>query len=603
MTTKLKPCRAFCAASIRLEATVEDANVRADIETKSGAAPRWMQVGAEGEFLGHQSGPFTLGAEEFGQVVHNFRAHPSFKAGADGTGIARVVAVDFGHASEQPPERIAVLGAPAQAWALDLETRTGESGVLQLWSLTEFLEPAASYVAEGRYAWCSMALWPDVEDPRTGKPIGWYMSSIALTNDPFIQGMVPIAAMRGLEMYWDPYNLPTEPQGILDAIKGLFELAPDAPLADVATKLAELRSWTTGGAVPPAGVDAAAWLSKIGLLLRLPALAAPDEIFAELDKMTTLIAAALPPQPPPPASPPVPPAPPQAPPPPRPQPAPGTGPTTQERGNHMSLLKTLAGRFKIPADEAEIEKAVMLALETGEQAKTMLEQLMEALGKKPLEKARELLALKDLIPHIEQLLGGQLEAEEKSVDEDVEAVTAGYHVPAEFKTALVAQRRGPVPSLKLDGCMKVVEGTIGPQSPHGRTPLQLRAEARKAFAECYPVAFARPGDPTHLTMSLATRSSAEPHSTLLRALGPSRDGGLGFRGQPALPAPPPGAARNGGGELAQLAQQIDGFPGRNHVEKAMAFLREQPGGAKKHLDQLSAEAFALCRNIRTALAS
>ena len=173
------------ARSVRLAASTED-----------GDGPKWCQVAEEGAFLGHPAGPFALDAMVFEEAIRNFRSHPAFEAGPDGLGCKRVVAWDFKHASEQPAAQLAVSGAPAQAWVLDLECRLGADGRAQLWALTEWLEPARTYVREGKYQWASIAIWPHSQHPVTKADIGWYISSVALTNDPFIQGMVPIAAER-----------------------------------------------------------------------------------------------------------------------------------------------------------------------------------------------------------------------------------------------------------------------------------------------------------------------------------------------------------------------------------------------------------------------
>ena len=89
-------------------------------------------------------------------------------------------------------------------------------------------------------------------------------------------------------------------------------------------------------------------------------------------------------------------------------------------------------------------------------------------------------------------------------------------------------------------------------------------------------------------MPFATQSGVQPQSAILRALGTTNSGqGVGFTtpapsaapgGAPRLPAAPPGQARGAQGDLVELARAIDVFPGRNHVEKAIAYLRDQPGG-------------------------
>ncbi len=144
----------------------------------------WVQVAQEGAYKGHSSGEFQLEEAAFEQIIVNFRSHPSYQRGDDGYGVADVVAWDYHHESEKTGGSLAVVGALAQGWVLDLELRKGEEGIGQLWALSRFLEPALTYVREGRYHWSSVALWPNAQHPVTGEDIGWNLSSVALTNDP-----------------------------------------------------------------------------------------------------------------------------------------------------------------------------------------------------------------------------------------------------------------------------------------------------------------------------------------------------------------------------------------------------------------------------------
>lgn len=159
----------------------------------------WVEVTREGDYKGYPGGGFKFTPELLGQLVRNFRAHPSFKLGPSGEGVADVVPWDFGHASEMPSNQgsVPTLGAPAQAWAQDLQIRLGPSGV-QLWAKVRWLEPARTYVKNGQYKWASVTVIFDARDPVTGANIGAVLTSIALTNTPFIEGMSElVAASRG----------------------------------------------------------------------------------------------------------------------------------------------------------------------------------------------------------------------------------------------------------------------------------------------------------------------------------------------------------------------------------------------------------------------
>lgn len=169
--------------------------------------PTWVQVARGGTFKGYAGGEleFTLDEQIFSQVIANFRAHPAF-ARRDG-----VIAWDFHHSSEMSPSSgsIPERGAPAQGWVLDLDVRRGSNGP-ELWALTKWLEPARSYIREGRYRWASISLVFDAVDAVSGKSVGAVITSIALTNTPFIEGMSPLTAERGNQQHTQDHNLMTD---------------------------------------------------------------------------------------------------------------------------------------------------------------------------------------------------------------------------------------------------------------------------------------------------------------------------------------------------------------------------------------------------------
>lgn len=141
----------------------------------------WNQLAKVGQFAGHPSGPFKLTPVEFEQIVRNFKATQN-----------RKISIDFEHASEQDPTsgNIPTEGAPAQGWIHDLQNRGAEG----LWGLVEWLEPARTYIREKRYRFFSPAIRFGAKDRVTGEPIGARMTSGALTNNPFLDGMAPLAA-------------------------------------------------------------------------------------------------------------------------------------------------------------------------------------------------------------------------------------------------------------------------------------------------------------------------------------------------------------------------------------------------------------------------
>lgn len=216
-----------------------------------GIQAKWVQVAVEGDFLGYGGADhpgFTFTRATFVEVIANIHNHPSFHLGADGFGDEGIIPWDFSHASEQDPTRgsLAVTGAPAQGWSSDAQVRNGSDGKAQLWMLTKFGELARQFVKAGQYKWASVALSFESVDPESGDPTGALVTSIALTNTPFIEGMAQLAATtQGLPTPVQPDNK--------DAVRAAEEITMDnlkalAALLGVSATLeavtAELESLT-----------------------------------------------------------------------------------------------------------------------------------------------------------------------------------------------------------------------------------------------------------------------------------------------------------------------------------------------------------------------
>jgi hypothetical protein len=167
----------FCGA-VELDATLLD-----DSGPVEAGPPKlvWNQLTKLGMFRGHPSGPFEITQQINAEIERNFHATQNKK-----------IPIDFEHASEEPATAgtIPTEGAPAQAWIHDLHNR----GTAGLWGLVEFLEPARSYVKQGKYKFFSPAIRFGAKDRVTGQPIGARMTSGAFTNNPFLDGMMPMAA-------------------------------------------------------------------------------------------------------------------------------------------------------------------------------------------------------------------------------------------------------------------------------------------------------------------------------------------------------------------------------------------------------------------------
>lgn len=252
--------------------------------------PKWQHVATVGEFKGYAGGdlPFAFTTEVFTQLVSNFRSHPSFAMGSDGVGTVGIVQWDFHHASEAPPDVVAQSGAPAQGWVLDLRVQTGPNGS-ELWALTEWLDLAKQYIKNKQYKWASVAVALDAVDPLTGNQIGAVLTSIAITNQPFIEGMNELAAERdghappapsdrqrptGRRIRAEYYYQANSIDEAKSAIRRCFGLPLTATPAEIAKGLVALLSIVSGGedAQEQTGIDADDLLGGIRTILGLPLL-------------------------------------------------------------------------------------------------------------------------------------------------------------------------------------------------------------------------------------------------------------------------------------------------------------------------------------------
>ena len=140
----------------------------------------WNQIARFGEYRGHPQGAFVFNDETFAEIVANFAATANGR-----------VPVDYEHTSEMLPENAAQEGVPAVAWITALNDR-GADG---LWAAFEWVDPqAVEYVRTRRYLYVSPAVQFTAIDRASGAEIGARLTSVALTNHPFLDGMRPLTA-------------------------------------------------------------------------------------------------------------------------------------------------------------------------------------------------------------------------------------------------------------------------------------------------------------------------------------------------------------------------------------------------------------------------
>jgi hypothetical protein len=258
---------------------------RLDDETllaKDDDKPKWVHIARTGEYRGYGGGedPFTFEESHFQDIVRNFRSSPAYETDALGVGNAHVVPWDFSHASEANPTEgdLPVKGAPAQGWTLELEIREGDKGAKELWALTEFLEPAKTYIRDEKYRWASVGVYFDAIHPESGNNIGAFLNTIALTNTPFIEGMEPLVAskVQAMHYYGDSAGTATE---AVSFMRDMLGLGQTDGIAEVMAELQKIQQWITTGTTP-LGVDVVKIVGDVRRILNLPALMTETEVMA-----------------------------------------------------------------------------------------------------------------------------------------------------------------------------------------------------------------------------------------------------------------------------------------------------------------------------------
>lgn len=199
------------------------------------AKPVWIQLAKPGTFRGHPAGPFTMTGETFHEIVRNFKSTEN-----------RRVPIDYEHASEADPTEgaIPVAGAPAQGWIVDM--RVGDDG--NLWGLVEWGAQAREQIRSGQYRYFSPAIRFGAKDRVTGQSIGARMTSGALTNNPFLDGMKPLAAKDAAQkgraeqvLHAMRGNLAHSPHEYMPAIKAALRMPDLCSARECSEMLGNLR--------------------------------------------------------------------------------------------------------------------------------------------------------------------------------------------------------------------------------------------------------------------------------------------------------------------------------------------------------------------------
>jgi len=555
-----------------------------DIVGDDSDSRKWVHVADEGQFLGYRDGlqPFAFSRDTFEQAIANVHAHPSFQAGADGEGAVDIIPWDFNHASEQDPTSgtIPLLGAPAQAWASDLKIVDGPDGKAQLHALTRFLDPARGYVKAGQYKWASIALTFNATDPRSGDKVGALITSIALTNTPFIEGMGGLVAAAKAGRFADSpgaalrrsfYEAARTPADAFSDIKDLFGLPETADAPAVLTEIGKVRQWVEAGTVP-IGVDVDHIVGNMRTILGLPTLTPGIEVLDSTNEIIQRLiedAAGV-------ATPPAPEAPEAA--------------ETARRNYEMEIINILASKLGTRDNEdavrASVEglvalreglvklfgldshdavKVILEAVEKEVGARDKLSALLKAIGVEDVDGGIEQIAtliqqgeeLKTAMPELAGLKATVEKQEEAAAETDVAEAMASHNVPEAAREALLLMRKG-----NAEGFAKKFPKVEAPAVP---------AAGGTATA-------------AHLA-ALQTPVAATPGGQELTVAPDGSTVNLG--------ATPPGAPANGG------TVNLSIYDGANPTAKAMTYLsRTMDGWDKMSHDERFKAAIALKRSNR-----
>lgn len=152
------------------------------IEEQNGAESSWVHFAPFGVWEGHEQGKLTFDKKNFEEIIANFKA------------LSNDLQVDYEHDSINKQLKGP---KPAAGWIKALEIRgNGSDKADGLWAFVEWTKRAAQFIRNREYKYTSPVIDPTAKDRKTNKKIGVELFNAALTNDPFLDGQVPLALER-----------------------------------------------------------------------------------------------------------------------------------------------------------------------------------------------------------------------------------------------------------------------------------------------------------------------------------------------------------------------------------------------------------------------
>jgi hypothetical protein len=134
----------------------------------------WAHVAMLGTWEGHSKGTFSFTPEKFAEIMRNFSMQRN------------PIPWDYEHDTFDPSK---VGPKPASGWVKRLELRANGT---ELWAYVDWTPKAADMIRNGEYRFCSPVVDFESIDRKSNQPIGAELLSVALTNNPFLDGQHPL---------------------------------------------------------------------------------------------------------------------------------------------------------------------------------------------------------------------------------------------------------------------------------------------------------------------------------------------------------------------------------------------------------------------------
>jgi phage I-like protein len=187
---------------------------------KDGAKQVWLQLSPYGVWKGHPNGPFDLNQQVYSEVEVNFKRRE------------RDTVVDYEHATLSGSE------APAAGWISRL--RQESDG---LWGLIKWNANAREKIEKDEYRYLSPVFIWSHQDNRSGKEMGCYLHSVALTNSPFLDGQKPVHLTQYIPAQPGETQTPEEVRTmeITEKLQKELGLAKDSKPEEIVEKVVALK--------------------------------------------------------------------------------------------------------------------------------------------------------------------------------------------------------------------------------------------------------------------------------------------------------------------------------------------------------------------------